>query len=74
MITSPCIGVCRIEPESGLCLGCARTVDEIGRWSAIGEAVRQHICATLHTRRLPLKTRCPEDDCPLVGFGAKPQS
>ncbi|MGA1318970.1 MAG: DUF1289 domain-containing protein, partial [Rubrivivax sp.] len=28
-VPSPCINVCRIEPASGWCEGCARTLEEI---------------------------------------------
>ena len=31
-IPSPCIKVCRLDPHSGLCVGCFRTADEIARW------------------------------------------
>ena len=34
---SPCIGVCRIDDRSGLCLGCWRTMDEIVRWGATSQ-------------------------------------
>ena len=30
---SPCISVCKIAPDSGLCYGCLRTLDEIGAWA-----------------------------------------
>ncbi len=30
---SPCISVCKIAPESGLCYGCLRTLEEIGAWA-----------------------------------------
>ena len=32
MIESPCNDVCTTDPESGLCIGCGRTVDEISNW------------------------------------------
>ena len=31
-VKSPCIKVCQMDPQRGLCLGCARTLDEIARW------------------------------------------
>ena len=31
-IASPCISVCQIDNESGECLGCRRTVEEIRDW------------------------------------------
>ena len=29
---SPCISVCRMDADSGLCQGCFRTLDEIIAW------------------------------------------
>lgn len=29
---SPCTGVCRIDPASGWCQGCRRTLTEIADW------------------------------------------
>ena len=31
-LPSPCVGVCRLDPETGWCLGCARTADELVLW------------------------------------------
>jgi predicted Fe-S protein YdhL (DUF1289 family) len=42
--------VCVLDPDSGLCLGCGRTVDEIARWSAMTEAERTRIMADLARR------------------------
>jgi predicted Fe-S protein YdhL (DUF1289 family) len=49
--TSPCTGVCRIDPASFLCLGCARTADEIGAWSSATETERDVVWAALPARR-----------------------
>lgn len=38
--STPCIQVCRLDPQSGLCGGCGRTLAEIARWGEIGEAER----------------------------------
>ncbi|MBK1665168.1 DUF1289 domain-containing protein [Rhodospirillum rubrum] len=36
---SPCIGICKMTDDGSLCVGCARTADEIAQWSALeGEA------------------------------------
>ncbi|MDP6961309.1 MAG: DUF1289 domain-containing protein [Dehalococcoidia bacterium] len=32
MITSPCIGICIIDPVTGYCRGCHRTLKEISEW------------------------------------------
>ena len=31
-IPSPCISVCQIDSETGECLGCRRTIEEIRDW------------------------------------------
>ena len=33
-VASPCIDVCRMNPSTGLCDGCFRTIDEIAGWSS----------------------------------------
>ena len=48
---SPCIAVCRIEPESGLCDGCLRTLDEIAGWGSMGEARREQVWHELARRK-----------------------
>ena len=32
MVISPCISVCKIDPSTGFCYGCARTKEEIKKW------------------------------------------
>lgn len=32
LIPSPCVNVCQMDPGSGLCLGCRRTLQEIADW------------------------------------------
>ena len=31
-IISPCISICRTDPVTGFCYGCARTIDERKQW------------------------------------------
>ncbi len=54
---SPCIGVCRLDEPSGLCLGCARTSAEIAGWSSMGEAGRDAIWEKLPERLASLGVR-----------------
>ncbi len=54
---SPCVRLCVIHGESGLCLGCHRTGDEIARWSAMGAAERAAILAELPGRAGRLSRR-----------------
>ena len=50
-LESPCIGVCTIASDSGLCRGCLRTIDEIARWRAMDRAERGRVLAACATRR-----------------------
>ncbi len=51
MIASPCNKVCVMNPETGLCRGCYRTLDEISRWGAMSDAERERVMAELPERR-----------------------
>ena len=31
-VIDPCIQICTIDPDSGLCIGCSRTPEEIDNW------------------------------------------
>lgn len=50
-IASPCNNVCRMNPDTGLCEGCLRTLDEIAAWSAMGDAEKRSVLAQLPARR-----------------------
>ena len=49
-VQSPCVKVCVIHPESRLCVGCLRTIDEITVWSRLTEEARAQITAELPSR------------------------
>ncbi|MBW4329787.1 DUF1289 domain-containing protein [Stakelama sp. CBK3Z-3] len=49
-VASPCIGVCRIDPDTDRCKGCRRTLDEITRWSTLRDDQRQAILDRLSER------------------------
>lgn len=51
-VTSPCIGICKLDQKSGFCLGCKRTIDEIGRWAMLDDPSRQAILDQLPSRKL----------------------
>lgn len=58
-VATPCVKVCVVDGASGLCLGCLRTLGEIGGWSALSAAERAAIMAELPGRadRLPAEFR-----------------
>jgi len=49
-VESPCIKICVIHPEAGLCTGCLRTIDEITRWSKMSGEERRAIMDALPGR------------------------
>ena len=50
-IRTPCIKVCVVDGESGLCLGCYRKLTEVAAWARFTDAERDAILATLPERR-----------------------
>lgn len=59
-VATPCIKVCAIEPLSGLCTGCGRTLREIGAWTSYAPKMREAIMATLPQRLARLKAEAPD--------------
>ena len=53
-VAAPCTSVCRLDDASGLCVGCARTLDEIASWSVLDDEARRAIVAALPARRAHL--------------------
>jgi len=49
-IESPCINICVIHPESRLCTGCLRSIDEIGVWSSLSADARKAVMDDLPNR------------------------
>ena len=56
-IESPCIKICVVHPETRLCTGCLRSIDEISRWSKMDPQDRRAIMADLPSRGGALKKR-----------------
>lgn len=52
---SPCVKICTYDPESGLCRGCGRTLDEIGDWYCMTDAQRRAVMEKLPARLSALK-------------------
>ncbi len=61
---SPCVKVCIMDPQRDVCMGCARTLDEIARWGLMSEEERNAVMAELPARRehLALPPLSFEDD------------
>lgn len=50
-IATPCVQVCVVDGESGLCLGCFRTLAEVAGWARFTDAEREAIMTALPDRR-----------------------
>ena len=50
MIKSPCINVCILDSDSGLCLGCCRYEDEIFNWMNFTEEQKKTILTKIKKR------------------------
>ena len=50
-IKTPCIKVCGIDGESGLCMGCYRQLSEVAGWAKLTDDDRARIMAELAGRR-----------------------
>ena len=53
-IETPCNKVCVIDPASGLCIGCGRTLAEIGSWISMTADERRRVMDELPARRAAL--------------------
>ncbi|MET3130164.1 putative Fe-S protein YdhL (DUF1289 family) [Oxalobacteraceae bacterium GrIS 1.11] len=47
---SPCISLCKMDADSGLCQGCLRTIDEIIQWSAAGDDYKRAVWVEIRRR------------------------
>ena len=56
-IESPCVNICLVHPQTRLCTGCNRSIDEIGRWSKMHPDERAEIIKELPSRQSTPKGR-----------------
>lgn len=50
-IKTPCVKVCVVDGESGLCMGCYRKLNEVAGWARLTDGERDSILAELPGRR-----------------------
>ena len=50
-IASPCVRVCIVDGQSGLCLGCFRSLKEVAGWARFTADEREALMAELPSRR-----------------------
>ena len=55
-VASPCISICNINGDSGLCEGCFRTLDEIAGWSKLDNAAKREVWSRITVRAAAAKS------------------
>jgi len=50
MVKSPCVAVCKIDYESGYCIGCKRTIEEITNWSILNDQQKKKILTKVKSK------------------------
>ena len=55
MTNSPCINICTIDLESGLCVGCSRTQEEINNWNMKNNEEKEQLLIKVKLRKLKVK-------------------
>lgn len=56
-IQSPCVKLCVIQPQTRLCSGCFRSIDEIATWSRMSPEERSAIMQDLPARAQAARPR-----------------
>jgi prolyl-tRNA editing enzyme YbaK/EbsC (Cys-tRNA(Pro) deacylase)/predicted Fe-S protein YdhL (DUF1289 family) len=56
LVPSPCISVCRINADSGMCEGCFRTLGEISAWARSGPDMQRELWRTIGQRMAAVRT------------------
>lgn len=59
VISTPCLKVCAVSGQSGLCVGCGRTLREIAAWGSYDEPRRLQIMAELPARLAAAAVKTP---------------
>ncbi|TGL60978.1 DUF1289 domain-containing protein [Leptospira sarikeiensis] len=54
IVRSPCIKICNMDPNTGLCEGCYRSLEEIGKWTMYSEEERKEIRIKIEERKTSL--------------------
>jgi predicted Fe-S protein YdhL (DUF1289 family) len=49
-VPSPCISLCKMVPETGLCEGCLRTIEEIIAWSGASDDDKRAVWVEIRRR------------------------
>ena len=51
-IDSPCIDICTIDRDSGECIGCGRTVEDVRNWANFDNLKKKQILENLNAIKI----------------------
>ncbi|MBI1211080.1 MAG: DUF1289 domain-containing protein [Alphaproteobacteria bacterium] len=54
---SPCVDVCSIDDDTGWCIGCGRTMNEIATWATMGDEARKKVLREVDIRKADIPNR-----------------
>jgi predicted Fe-S protein YdhL (DUF1289 family) len=54
-VPSPCISLCEMAPDTGLCRGCLRNIDEIIKWGTADDNYKRAVWAEIRRREAKLE-------------------
>ena len=49
-VPSPCLSVCVMDPQTEVCAGCWRSLEEIGVWSRISDEAKRQVWQRIQQR------------------------
>jgi predicted Fe-S protein YdhL (DUF1289 family) len=50
-VSSPCVKLCALDPRSGYCVGCYRTIDEVANWVEMSAEDKRAVLERVARRR-----------------------
>ena len=50
-VVSPCVSICEIDPNDGICRGCFRSLGEIAAWQSMSQEAQMLLLEKLRDRR-----------------------
>lgn len=50
-VKSPCVKICELNYQSEICIGCFRTLDEIGQWTVYSDREKLSVLKECETRK-----------------------
>lgn len=50
-VVSPCQQICQLDPQTGYCIGCLRTLNEIADWLEMSNEEKRAVLEKINERK-----------------------